>query len=42
VRSCALNPKKNEYFIDEAVWRKIIDKQRRQQVTCPRTCGRNA
>jgi hypothetical protein len=42
VRSCALNPKKNEYFIDKAVWRKIIDEQRRQQVICPRTCGRNA
>lgn len=32
VRQCRLNPRPNEYFVHEAVWRRIMDGQRREKL----------
>jgi len=32
VRTCRLNPKQNEYFVSEAEWARIVDKERRNKL----------
>ena len=32
VRTCRLNPKQNEYFVNEAEWKRVVDGQRRAKL----------
>lgn len=32
VRACPLNPKRNEYFVDEATWARVVDGERRKKL----------